>query len=68
MVDEFVAHLMAVLPVSVEELERNRIHPKYWDSCVHLLIDLNKCRYDTMSMPWKCGTERHAYEKCEHEE
>ena len=56
------------MQVSVEELEKNRIHPKYWDYCAHLLIPLNKCRYDTFSMPWKCTDERHAYEKCEYEE
>ena len=58
----------SVMQATVEELEKNRINPKYWDFCAHLLITLNKCRYETYSMPWKCVEERHAYEKCEYEE
>jgi hypothetical protein len=26
----------------------------YRDSCAHLLIPLNRCRYDTYYLPWKC--------------
>jgi NADH dehydrogenase (ubiquinone) 1 beta subcomplex subunit 7 len=26
----------------------------YRDSCAHLLIPLNKCRYDEYYLPWKC--------------
>jgi NADH dehydrogenase (ubiquinone) 1 beta subcomplex subunit 7 len=37
--------------------------------CVqHLLIPLNACRHDTFYMPWRCGPERHAYEKCQYVE
>ena len=34
----------------------------------HLLIPLNACRHDTFYMPWRCGPERHAYEKCQYVE
>jgi len=26
----------------------------YRDSCAHLLIPLNRCRYETYYLPWKC--------------
>lgn len=26
----------------------------YRDSCAHLLIPLNKCRYNEFYLPWKC--------------
>ena len=43
--------------------------PMHWrDYCSHLLIPLNKCRHETVSMPWKCGHERHAYEQCQFKE
>lgn len=38
------------------------------DHCAHLLIDLNKCRKDSFYAMWKCGAERHAYEKCQYDE
>ena len=37
-------------------------------STQHLLIPLNACRHDTFYMPWRCGPERHAYEKCQYVE
>ena len=37
-------------------------------STQHLLIPLNACRHDTCYMPWRCGPERHAYEKCQYVE
>ncbi|KAJ9638945.1 hypothetical protein H2199_006806 [Coniosporium tulheliwenetii] len=40
----------------------------YRDSCAHLLIPLNQCRYREMYLPWKCENERHSYEKCQYEE
>lgn len=27
---------------------------QYRDSCGHLLIPLNRCRFETWFMPWKC--------------
>ena len=45
-----------------------RLDIAYRDYCAHLLIPLNKCRQATMYMPWKCGHERHEYEKCEYVE
>jgi NADH dehydrogenase (ubiquinone) 1 beta subcomplex subunit 7 len=26
----------------------------YRDSCAHLLIPLNRCRYEEYYLPWKC--------------
>jgi NADH dehydrogenase (ubiquinone) 1 beta subcomplex subunit 7 len=31
----------------------------YRDSCAHLLIPLNRCRYDTYFLPWKCEVRIH---------
>ena len=27
----------------------------YRDQCAHLLIPLNKCRYDNYYLPWRCS-------------
>ncbi|KAK3071537.1 hypothetical protein LTR53_008443 [Teratosphaeriaceae sp. CCFEE 6253] len=51
-----------------EEMSAARVPLSYRDSCAHLLIPLNKCRYDTYYMPWSCVDERHGYEKCQYEE
>ncbi|RUP45085.1 NADH-ubiquinone oxidoreductase B18 subunit-domain-containing protein [Jimgerdemannia flammicorona] len=45
-----------------------RIPLEYRDYCAHLLIPLNKCRYQTFYLPWKCENERHSYEKCQYED
>lgn len=34
------------------------------DGCAKLLIPLNECRRGAKYVPWACGHERHAYEKC----
>jgi len=31
-----------------------RLPLAYRDSCAHLLIPLNRCRFDTYYLPWKC--------------
>lgn len=31
-----------------------RVPLAYRDSCAHLLIPLNRCRYETYYLPWKC--------------
>ena len=45
-----------------------RLDIAYRDYCAHLLIPLNKCRHETFYLPWKCGHERHTYEKCQYVE
>ncbi|KAL2884985.1 NADH dehydrogenase ubiquinone 1 beta subcomplex subunit 7 [Ceratocystis lukuohia] len=49
-----------------EEMREARLPLAYRDSCAHLLIPLNRCRYDTYYLPWKCEDERHSYEKCQY--
>ncbi|KAI5850997.1 NADH-ubiquinone oxidoreductase-like protein B18 subunit [Tricharina praecox] len=51
-----------------EEMSAARLPLAYRDTCAHLLVPLNKCRYDTFYMPWKCEDERHSYEKCQYVE
>jgi hypothetical protein len=36
-----------------------RLPLPYRDSCAHLLIPLNRCRYEEFYLPWKCEV-RHA--------
>ncbi|KAI5300940.1 hypothetical protein KEM56_002080 [Ascosphaera pollenicola] len=45
-----------------------RLPLAYRDSCAHLLIPLNRCRYEEYYLPWKCEDERHTYEKCQYVE
>ncbi|CAK4032456.1 NADH dehydrogenase [ubiquinone] 1 beta subcomplex subunit 7 [Lecanosticta acicola] len=51
-----------------EEMSANKVPLPYRDSCAHLLIPLNKCRFDNFYLPWRCMDERHSYEKCQYEE
>ncbi|KAK4546741.1 hypothetical protein LTR36_001473 [Oleoguttula mirabilis] len=51
-----------------EEMSAARLPLAYRDSCAHLLIPLNKCRYDNYYMAWRCMDERHGYEKCQYDE
>ncbi|CCX34178.1 NADH-ubiquinone oxidoreductase B18 subunit-domain-containing protein [Pyronema domesticum] len=54
--------------LSHEEMAAARLPIQYRDTCAHLLVPLNKCRYDQFYMPWKCEDERHSYEKCQYVE
>ena len=56
----------AVMPVSVEEMQEERVPLALRDYCAHLLIPLNKCRLETFHLPWKCHHERHEYERCQY--
>ncbi|KAK1756747.1 NADH-ubiquinone oxidoreductase B18 subunit-domain-containing protein [Echria macrotheca] len=51
-----------------EEMAAAKLPMAYRDSCAHLLIPLNRCRYETYYLPWKCEDERHTYEKCQYVE
>eukprot|EP00657_Telonema_sp_P-1_P002442 TRINITY_DN15671_c0_g1_i1.p1 TRINITY_DN15671_c0_g1~~TRINITY_DN15671_c0_g1_i1.p1 ORF type:complete len:105 (-),score=31.09 TRINITY_DN15671_c0_g1_i1:79-393(-) len=56
------------MKVSMDEMMAERVDPAFRDYCAHLLIPLNQCRRKNWYLPWKCGPERHAYEKCEYDE
>jgi len=56
------------MKASQKDMADAKIELAYRDHCAHLLIPLNKCRRETMYLPWKCEHERHTYEKCQHEE
>ncbi|KAI9356375.1 B18 subunit of NADH:ubiquinone oxidoreductase [Pilaira anomala] len=51
-----------------QDMAKSRIPFEYRDYCAKLLIPLNKCRGETFYLPWKCETERHAYEKCQYDD
>ncbi|KAF2084640.1 hypothetical protein K490DRAFT_75738 [Saccharata proteae CBS 121410] len=55
-------------PATREEMSAAKLPLAYRDSCAHLLIPLNRCRYEEYYLPWKCVDERHSYEKCQYEE
>eukprot|EP00978_Attheya_sp_CCMP212_P001309 scaffold2735_cov61-Attheya_sp.AAC.5 len=48
----------------LEKIKQARVPLAFRDTCAHLLIDLNKCRRETMWNPGKCGHLRHTYEEC----
>ena len=54
------------MKVTWEEMSEARVPLEFRDYCAHLLIPLNKCRYDNYYLPWKCEKERHAYEMCQY--
>jgi len=37
-----------------EEMSAAKLPLPYRDSCAHLLIPLNRCRYEEYYLPWKC--------------
>ena len=37
-----------------EEMSAAKLPIPYRDSCAHLLIPLNRCRYEEYYLPWKC--------------
>lgn len=37
-----------------EQMSEARLPLPYRDSCAHLLIPLNRCRFEEFYMPWKC--------------
>ncbi|OAA65848.1 NADH-ubiquinone oxidoreductase b18 [Niveomyces insectorum RCEF 264] len=56
-----------VLPKATrEQMSEAKLPLAYRDSCANLLIPLNRCRFETYYLPWKCETERHSYEKCQY--
>eukprot|EP00591_Stephanopyxis_turris_P010393 CAMPEP_0195522496 /NCGR_PEP_ID=MMETSP0794_2-20130614/20716_1 /TAXON_ID=515487 /ORGANISM="Stephanopyxis turris, Strain CCMP 815" /LENGTH=79 /DNA_ID=CAMNT_0040652263 /DNA_START=64 /DNA_END=303 /DNA_ORIENTATION=- len=57
-----------VMKCTEEQMARHKIPVAYRDYCAHLLIRLNKCREQSLYMPWKCEHERHSYEVCEYKE
>ena len=56
------------MKVDQQTLHDAKIDLAYRDFCADLLVPLNQCRRATFYMPWKCGHERHTYEKCQHHE
>jgi NADH-ubiquinone oxidoreductase B18 subunit (NDUFB7) len=47
-------------------LKREQIPLHVRDNCAHLLVDLNRCRRETLFVPWKCRSQRHLHEECEY--
>jgi len=37
------------------EMSAAKLPLAYRDQCAHLLIPLNKCRYDNYYLPWRCS-------------
>ena len=37
-----------------EQMSEARLPLQYRDSCAHLLIPLNRCRFEEYYLPWKC--------------
>ena len=41
-----------------EQMSEARLPLAYRDSCAHLLIPLNRCRFEEYYLPWKCVVSR----------
>lgn len=46
--------LTLATPASREAMSEARLPLQYRDSCAHLAIPLNRCRFETYYLPWKC--------------
>ena len=55
------------MQVSGQQMADAHLPMGYRDQCAHILIPLNKCRRQTMYMPFKCQDLRHEYEKCQYD-
>ena len=44
-----------------EEMSAAKLPLAYRDSCAHLLIPLNRCRFEEYYLPWKCEVNRPIY-------
>lgn len=42
-----------------EEMRDAKLPLAYRDSCANLLIPLNRCRFETYYLPWKCEVRPH---------
>jgi hypothetical protein len=49
-----VANCIGDLAATREAMSEARLPIQYRDSCANLLIPLNRCRYETYYLPWKC--------------
>ena len=43
------------------EMSAAKLPLAYRDQCAHLLIPLNKCRYDNYYLPWRCSVRSHSF-------
>ena len=59
---------LAEMRATAAQMSAARLDVAYRDYCAHLLIPLNACRHETFYLPWKCGPERHEYERCQYVE
>lgn len=41
-----------------EEMRDAKLPMAYRDGCANLLIPLNRCRFETYYLPWKCEVRR----------
>jgi NADH dehydrogenase (ubiquinone) 1 beta subcomplex subunit 7 len=47
-----------------QEMEDAQLPLATRDACAHYLIRLNRCRFETYYLPWKCSAKREAYMRC----
>jgi hypothetical protein len=43
-----------VIAATREAMSEAKLPIQYRDSCANLLIPLNRCRFETYYLPWKC--------------
>lgn len=48
------ALLSSLARATREQMSEAKLPLPYRDSCAHLLIPLNRCRFEEYYMPWKC--------------
>ncbi len=47
-------HNSTIARATREQMSEARLPLQYRDSCAHLLIPLNRCRFEEYYLPWKC--------------
>ncbi len=54
--------------VTQQEMADAKVPINLRDYCAHLFIPLMKCRKENYYLPWKCQTEKHAWDECQFQE
>lgn len=57
-----IPHADRSIAATREEMSAAKLPLAYRDSCGHLLIPLNRCRYEEYYLPWKCEVRIDCYE------
>ncbi|XP_054715031.1 NADH dehydrogenase [ubiquinone] 1 beta subcomplex subunit 7-like [Uloborus diversus] len=57
-----------IIKATKEEIESGAVPPSMRDYCVDYYLNFMACRRDHFPLVYKCKHEKHAWERCQHED